>query len=162
MWSSICTALNLPETKPISLTRLTRHTSSPSAGKPRLLRVDLQPGPAMEDVLLSAHLLRNNASLGIYQIRIFPDIPWTKRAARRQQLTPPTQPCSIIVHGVPELHALDATLQQRQQHDCNQWRFLQQTLNIVNVITTDVHRLPRPASYTGTAPHLLKVTFLTA
>lgn len=165
MWTSICSSIGLPHVEASSLTRLTRHPSSPHAHLPRLLRVDLASAQILEDVLLSRGLLRGSASDSCLPVRIYPDVPWAERERRRQPPANKAQSskrCSIIVHGVPELGDTGATESQRKKHDCDQWLYLSQLLCLTNVVTTDVRRLPRPTTYSGSAHRLMVVSFLTA
>lgn len=162
MWEIICTIIGLPGVKPVSITRLTRHHSSPHSNMPRLLRVDLPSASILEDVLLSAHLLRESD----LPARIYPDIPWTERATRRLHRQQNVEPrisgnCSIIVHGIPEINDTNVTDLQRKRHDRDQWHYLSQLLSITEVVATDVRRLPRPPTYKGSAHRLLLVSFLT-
>ena len=157
-WQLICQTLGI-DVKPVGLTRLFRHRSSPHSGEPRLLRVTLKNMEDVETVLLSSHLLRK-ASL---PIRVFPDIPWDQRqkTARDPMAAKISRnKTTVLIHGVPESPADNEW--SKQEHDCQEWRFIQQLLGTENILTTGICRLPHSNNYKGTGPRVLKVTLLNA
>lgn len=122
------------------------------------MRVTLKSLRDVENVLLSAHLLRASSS----KIRIFPDIPWTERQGakkNKENWKQANDKKSIFVHGIPELN--DTDMSKNATHDCQQWSFVQQALNIEDTLTVAVKRLPTSPLYKGTGPRIMKVTFQT-
>ena len=155
-WTEVCRNLGLNIT-PKSLTRLPRHPTSPHSDEPRLLRVTLKSQNDMEDVLLSAHLLRESGS----NVRIFPDVPWHER--RKRQSNPQSARAdemkkAVFIYGVPE--STDENPFRKQEHDRREWQFVQELLGTDGCVTTSLVRLRPSPNYKGTGPRILKVTLL--
>lgn len=155
-WSALCKQLGT-NVKPTTLTRLSRKKDSPHAGEPRLLRVTLEDMSDVETILLASYLLKETGST-----RIYPDIPWTERV-KRQAAEPHSaaedkNKRAILIHGVPELEDTDKAA--NHLHDCGEWSYIQQLLELDNTLATDVFRLPRSPNYRGSGPRILKVTLL--
>jgi hypothetical protein len=140
--------------KPTALIRLTRKPHSPHINEPRLVRVALTSPTDVESVLLAAHLLRETSST-----RIYPDIPWSERVTRHTTENPTAKADrndrAIFIHGVPELN--DSNNQLNYQHDCGEWKYIQEALQTSGVFTTEVTRLPTSPNYKGNGPRILKI-----
>ena len=153
-WDEICSMIGI-SASPASLTRLSRHPQSPHQEKPRLLRVVLKSVGDVEKTLLSSALLRETGS----DVRIFPDVPWEERQLRRVNPEAAKELRNkrvVIIHGVPELGDQDEAT--KRNHDCSEWRYIQEILGIEGIITTDVSRIKPPANRNKNGPPLLKIT----
>ena len=155
-WTDVCRNMNLTIV-PKSLTRLPRPPSSPHSGEPRLLRVTLQSQNDIEEVLLSAHLLKESGS----NVRIFPDIPWHER--RKRQTDPQSAKTeemkkAIFIHGIPESTEINPF--RKLEHDRREWQFVQELLGAEGCVTTSLIRLRPSPNYKGTGPRILKATLL--
>jgi hypothetical protein len=62
---------------------------------------------------------------------------------------------AVFIHGVPELK--DAEETKNRQHDCQEWRYIQELLELNKVLTMDIRRLPKSSKYKGSGPRILKV-----
>ncbi|KAF8565212.1 hypothetical protein P879_09727 [Paragonimus westermani] len=154
-WNEILKEVG-PNLPAVNLTRLSRPRISPHAGEPRLLRVTLESMSAVEEVSLAVHQLR----LKQFPIRVFADIPWTERMRRREEKSTPQKlrdVSTVFVHGVPECTVTDTV--ESRTHECSQWRFLQEVIELKTTLTISITRLPKRSSYPG--PRILKVSFLT-
>lgn len=157
-WEKLCSQMSLKSIQPVSLTRLKRKPDSVHNDKPRLLKVVVQNEKELEDVLLSAYLLRNTEN---NSSRIFLDVPWCERSRKLSQETSVKQTVdrSIIILGVPEIEeTCDAKLQNK--HDFLQWKFLSDILKTNDVAVVDTFRIPKSPKYAGIGPRPLKLTLL--
>ncbi|CAH8544086.1 unnamed protein product [Dicrocoelium dendriticum] len=161
-WQSLRQLLGLPPTSSPSLCRL-RAPRSPGDKRPRPLRVTLESADDVEETLLASACLNKLNT----KIRAQPDFPWVVREARREARINSTcanhdRACSIIIHGVPELHTADPV--ESSRHDVQQWCYIRSQLNLSvdNCGAWSVHRLPRPAHLSQIqAPKLLRVILFT-
>lgn len=156
-WQEMCSKMGI-DVAPVTLTRLTRKKDSPHINEPRLLRVTLRNMTDVETILLASHLLK-----GTEATRIHPDVPWTERTKRGRiepkEANMQKNQRSILIHGIPELGDEDDAA--NHLHACGEWSYIQQLLELDDVLATDIYRIPRSPNYKGTAPRLLKVTLLT-
>ena len=158
-WFNLCKRMRLRQIEPISIIRLQRPADSPHRGKPRLLRVTVATEEELEDILLSAFLLRDGLESSE---RVFADIPWWERAHAKGQSHPKHSASrSVIVSGVPDAPDGEDP-QARMRHDILQWKFLRTSLGADQVATVDIYKIPKSSKYMGSAPSRLKVTFLTS
>ena len=156
-WLKLCNNMSLPPISPLSLIRLRRHPSSPHNGKPRMLQVMLSKEEELEEVLLSAHLLKNNGN-GLS--RVFADVPFWERAARKNQREKATNDDrSVILLGVPEAKE-DPEPAKDSNHDVQQWKYLAELTKVQGVVATNTFRIPKSPRYLGSGPRPLKITFL--
>ena len=155
-WNELSNLMGV-SVEPVSLTRLSRPPSSGHAGEPRLLRIQLKSLVDVEDVLLSAHILRS-ASL---KTRIFPDIPWSQRQEKKEnpeKAKKASEKKTVLIHGIPESQATDE--KGKRAHDCQEWKFIQELIGTKDIVTTSVSRLPHSPNYKGTGPRILRVSML--
>ncbi|KAF8571510.1 hypothetical protein P879_05158 [Paragonimus westermani] len=111
---------------------------------------------AVEEVLLAVHQLRLKQS----PIRVFADIPWTERIRRREEKSTHQKlrdVNAVFIHGVPKCTVMDTV--EAKTHECSQWRFLQEVIELKTTLTTNITRLPKRSNYPG--PRIVKVSFLT-
>ncbi|KAF8569718.1 hypothetical protein P879_01816 [Paragonimus westermani] len=111
---------------------------------------------AVEEVLLAVHQLR----LKQPPIRVFADIPWTERMRRREEKSTHQKlrdVNAVFIHRVPECTVMDTV--EAKTHECSQWRFLQEVIELKTTLTTNITRLPKRSNYPG--PRIRKVSFLT-
>lgn len=161
-WQSLRRLLGLSSTPSPSFCRL-RAPRLPGDKRPRPLRVTLDNAGDVEETLLASACLNKLNS----RIRAQPDFPWVVREARREARINSTCPnpdraCSIIIHGVPELHTTDPV--ESSHHDVQQWNYIRSQLNlsVEECGAWSVHRLPRPAHLSQIpAPKLLRVILFT-
>lgn len=66
---------------------------------------------------------------------------------------------AIIIHGVPEPKTEDKTL--AWQHDCGEWRYIQELLGLQGILTTSINRMNPPEKLALKSPRLLKITVRT-
>ncbi|KAF8568817.1 hypothetical protein P879_08818 [Paragonimus westermani] len=59
--------------------------------------------------------------------------------------------------GSPKCTVTDTV--EAKIHECSQWRFLQEVIELKTTLTTNITRLPKRSNYPG--PRILKVSFLT-
>ena len=62
---------------------------------------------------------------------------------------------TIIIHGVPEPATEDKI--SAWQHDCSEWRYIQELLGLRGILTTSISRLNPPEKLLITCPRLLKI-----
>ena len=157
-WENLTKELRLASLRAVRSVRIGPRTDSQ---QPRPLRVELDSAQAAEDLLLSSSALRLST---MKDIRIYPDVPWSEREARRQAIksTPPKELSrrrSVILRGIPE-SPLEEPLAQLE-HDRAQWAFIKSKLftNPCNIRVAYMRRLPRPVHLSSLhAPHLLRIT----
>ena len=77
-WRKLCSEMGLPTVNPIRLVRLGR----PEPGKARPLRITLSNEADTEQTILGSSLLATTSS----QIRLYADVSWSERQARKQAL----------------------------------------------------------------------------
>lgn len=156
-WHHLCETIGV-KADVSSITRLHRQPKSPHEDSPRLVRIVLRTAKEVEDVLLAAHLLHKSDS----KARIFPDIPWSEREMRRKNPEAARRygdRKAIIIHGVPEPKTEDKTL--ARQHDCGEWRYIQELLGLQGILTTSINRMNPPEKLALKSPRLLKITVRT-
>ncbi|KAF8567869.1 hypothetical protein P879_07165 [Paragonimus westermani] len=149
-WNEILeeVGLNLPA---VNLTRLSSPPISPHTGEPRLLRVTLESMSAVKEVLLAVHQLRLKQS----PIRVSADIPWTERMRKREEKSTHQKlrdVRAVFIHGVPECTVMDTV--EAKTHECSQWRFLQEVIELRTTLTANITRLSKRSNYPG--PRILK------
>ena len=134
------------------------HPESPHKDKPRIMKVSLSSEMELENILLSAYLLRDGKDT---TSRIFPDIPWSERSERSSKIASGVHsPRSLILLGVPD-NTTEPTGQTDNAHDAQQWCYIRETLGINDVAVIDTYRIPKSTNYAGSGPRPLKLTFLT-
>lgn len=161
-WFNLCSQMNLKAIKPVSLTRLSRKPDSLQQNKPRLLKVVVAEEKELEDIILSAYLLRDGQH---GSSRVFVDVPWSERA--KSPLKGGHCPVDIddgrclLILNVPEA-ASDIDRQSRTVHDHKQWNYLSNIIQADKVAVVDMFRIPKSPKYEGDGPRPLKLTLLTA
>ena len=158
-WSKLCDRLGLAYIKPVSLLRLRRDQRSPHNNNPRMLKITVSTEAELEDILLSAHLLRDGEDS---TSRIYPDLPWWERrpGASPEKRNNLTDNRSLVLMGIPE--AADTTAKnQVLTHDSQQWKFIEDQMGLKNCVVVDTFRIPKSSKYMGSGPCPLKLTFLT-
>lgn len=160
-WHQLCSRMNLQPITPVSLTRLNRKPDSPHHDKPRLLRLVVEKEKDLEDILLSAYLLRdeNNDTS-----RIFADVPWSERVKSsskggQNSIIKPDER-SLIILNVPE-SASTINTKSGTQHDLQQWQYIGRNIQATNVAVVNLFRIPKSPKYEGNGPRPLKLTLLT-
>ena len=119
-WLHLCSRMSLRAIRPVSLIRLSRKPNSLHQDKPRLLKVSVQNEKELEDILLSAYLLRDGEK---NSSRVFVGIPWSKRKSSsqkgKQHPTGKHEGRSLVILNGPESEShLDT--QCRNKHDFQQ------------------------------------------
>ena len=154
-WVKLCCRMKLKPIEPVTITRLARSLDSPNRDKPKLLKVTVATEKELEDILLSAYLLKDSTENN--QQRVFADLPWWERTLKaRNAVVDRSKHRNLILLGVPE--AEDPSKQK--QHDFLQWKFISDTLSLKNIAVVDVFRIPKSPKYIGVGPRPLKLTFL--
>ena len=154
--------MNLTAIKPVSITRLSRKPDSIHQDKPRLLKVVVKEEKELEDIILSAYLLRDGHE---GSSRVFVDVPWSERAnspfkGGQRSIDKHDKRCLLILN-VPET-ASDTDPQCRAMHDKQQWKYLRKTIQANNEVVVDMFRIPKSPRYEGNGSRPLKLTLLTA
>ena len=153
-WEKLCCRMKLNPIEPVTITRLARSLDSPNRDKPKLLKVTVATEKELEDILLSAYLLKDATE---NNQRVFADVPWWERTLKaRNAGVDRSKHRNLILLGVPE--AEDPSKQK--QHDSLQWKFISDTLSLKNTAVVDVFRIPKSPKYIGVGPRPLKLTFL--
>lgn len=158
-WDKLCSRMSLKPIKPVSLTRLSRKPGSVHNDKPRLLKVAVQNEKELEDILLSAYLLRDCEKT---DNRIFADVPWKERekSAHKGKHREIEKGKSLLILNIPE-PASDSDMQCQNKHDYHQWKYLSDAIEANNEAVIDIFRIPKSPKYEGNGPRPLKLTFLT-
>ena len=161
-WLELCSQMSLGPIQPISLIRLSRPAQSLHMDKPRLLKIVVETEKELEDILLSAYLLRDAEG---NKTRVFADIPYAERIKQSQQ---EKQPCmhkdqnrSLIILNVPE-DSSDSSKSSDIKHDLEQWKYISDSIQASNEAAVDIYRIPKSPNYHGDGPRPLKVTLLTS
>jgi hypothetical protein len=161
-WFQLCSRMGLRAIKPVSLIRLSRKPNSPHDDKPRLIKVVVQSEKELEDILLSAYLLRDDNQSSS---RVFADVPWLERTKPslpgQQQNVQKHDGRSVIILNVPE-PTPDSDKNAKTSHDLNQWKYLSNTIQTNDEAVVDIFRIPKSPRYEGNGPRPLKIRLLTA
>jgi hypothetical protein len=158
-WKKLCELMGLTTVTPLSLVRLSRSPKSPHQDKPRLLKVIVSSEKDLENILLSAHTLRDGRE---DSCRVFADVPWTERYKNRSKsaTSDNANAKSLILLGVPE--ATDTSMgESLSHHDAQQWGFISTVIGAHDVAVVDTFRIPNSPKYQGSGPRPLKLTLLT-
>ncbi|MES9975156.1 MAG: hypothetical protein ABW094_12920 [Candidatus Thiodiazotropha sp.] len=156
-WGQLCQALGLETTPPIRTTRIGDRQRSTI----RPLRVELPNEAVAETMILASNALGRTDFKGV---RIYPDVSWSEREARRISLkTTPAKEISrrrsVILHGIPE--STSQVPLEQLHHDRAQWAYLKSVMCPVPTAIRAAYltRLPRPAHLSQmTQPRLLRLT----
>ena len=155
-WEKLCSDLKLETIHPVSLIRLNRSIKSPHKDQPRLLKVTVNNEKELEDILLSAYLLRDGRS---ESRRIYPDVPLPERLMSSKNTDGNRLDRSLVLLGVPEASSTDMRNVDPYQ-DAEQWRYISNLLGTNDVTVMDTFRIPLSPKYEGSGPRPLKLTFL--
>jgi hypothetical protein len=128
---------------------------------PRALRAELDSEAHAENLILASAALTNTS---LKQVRIYPDVSWSEREARRLALkstsaTELTRRRSVVLRGIPESTSED--LRSQLEHDRAQWAYLKSKISTdpTTIRAAYIKRLPRPAHLSSLkAPRLLRIT----